>query len=67
MQGFNSRSKDQRNGMTFRRRRKRYKLRPGHPTDQELIASYLENDGKITKCPPGRAIGSLQSQSFGLE
>lgn len=66
MQGLNSRSSHP-NGMAQRRRRKKYKLKPGHPTDQELIASYLANEGKVTQCPPGRAIGSMQSQCFGLE
>lgn len=53
--------------MQPRRRRKKFKAPPGHPTDAELISTYLSNNGKITKCPAGYAMGSLQSTSFGLE
>lgn len=67
MHGLNSRSSNPNGMMLIRRRRKKHKLKPGHPTDAELIASYLANEGKVTQCPPGRAIGSMQSQSFGLE
>jgi hypothetical protein len=45
------------------RRRKRIRLHAGHPTDAELIAAYK---GAITKCPDGRAMGSLKSSDFGL-
>ncbi|WP_155136253.1 hypothetical protein [Roseibium sp. RKSG952] len=49
------------------RRRKKIKLRPGHPSDAELISAYLSNNGKITKCPDGIAIGSMQCTGLGLE
>lgn len=52
---------------TFMRRRKKIKLRPGHPSDAELIASYLSDNGKITKCPDGIAMGSMQCTGLGLE
>lgn len=45
------------------RRRKRIRTPAGHPTDAELIASFK---GPITKCPDGRAMGSLKSSDFGL-
>ena len=57
-----------RNGMMQpRRRRRKIKTPPGHPTDEDLISAYLKNDGKVTKCPSGYAMGSLPSTSFGLE
>lgn len=49
-----------------RRRRKKIKTPPGHPTDAELINAYLSKN-VVTKCPPGYAMGSLQSTCFGLE
>jgi len=49
-----------------RRRRKKIKTPPGHPTDAELIAAYLQTKG-VTKCPAGYAMGSLQSTAFGLD
>lgn len=52
---------------SFRRRRKKIKLYPGHPSDEELISAFLANQGTITKCPPGRALGSLQSTCHGLD
>lgn len=52
--------------MQPRRRRKKIKTPPGHPTDEELIAAYLRTN-KVTKCPAGYAMGSLHSTSFGLE
>lgn len=45
------------------RRRKRIRTPKGHPTDAELIAAWK---GPITKCPDGRAMGSLKSSDFGL-
>jgi hypothetical protein len=45
------------------RRRKRIRTPAGHPTDAELIAAFK---GPITKCPDGRAMGSLKSSDFGL-
>lgn len=45
------------------RRRKRIRTPAGHPTDAELIAQFK---GPITKCPDGRAMGSLKSSDFGL-
>lgn len=53
-------------GMMPRRRRKKIKLPPGHPTDAELISAFLSQNS-VTKCPPGYAMGSLPSTSFGLE
>lgn len=45
-------------------RRRRPKRPPaGHPTDAELIAAYT---GTITRCPDGRAMGSMKSSDFGL-
>lgn len=52
--------------MQPRRRRKKIKLPAGHPTDAELISAYLTQN-KVTVCPPGYAMGSLASTSFGLE
>jgi hypothetical protein len=45
------------------RRRKRIKPPAGHPSDAELIASFT---GQITKCPDGRAMGSMKSSDYGL-
>lgn len=45
------------------RRRKRIRTPAGHPTDAELIAAYK---GTVTKCPDGRAMGSMKSSDFGL-
>jgi hypothetical protein len=45
-------------------RRRRPKRPPaGHPTDAELIAAFK---GPITRCPDGRAMGSMKSSDFGL-
>lgn len=52
--------------MMPRRRRKKHKTPPGHPSDAELISAYLTQNA-VTKCPPGYAMGSLQSTCFGLE
>jgi len=45
------------------RRRRRIRQPEGHPTDAELIAAYK---GPVTRCPDGRAMGSLKSSDFGL-
>lgn len=51
------------NAKPMQRRRRRIRTPEGHPSDAELIAAFK---GPITKCPDGRAMGSLKSSDFGL-
>ncbi len=51
------------NSKPIQRRRRRIRPPEGHPTDAELIAAYK---GSVTKCPDGRAMGSIKSSDFGL-
>lgn len=67
MQGSRFGKKNSKGGMMPRRRRKKIKQPPGHPSDEELIASYLQNAGKVTVCPPGHAIGSIHTTCHGLD
>lgn len=54
------------NNMMMRRPRKKFKPRPGQPSDADLIKSFLEKN-EITQCPPGEAIGSIYSTCHGLD
>jgi len=68
MQGSRFGNKNAKGGMMMqpRRRRKKIKTPPGHPSDKELIEAFLQSKG-VTKCPPGYAMGSLHSTCYGLE
>lgn len=52
--------------MKTRMKRKKHKTPPGHPSDADLIASYLASGGSVTQCGVGRAMGSLNSSDHGL-
>lgn len=68
MAGARSRFQKNKGGMVHqvRRRRRKIKTPPGHPTDAELISAFLEANS-VTKCAPGYAMGSLASSCHGLD
>jgi predicted peroxiredoxin len=48
------------------KRRKKIKTPPGHPSNDDLIAAYFANGGKVEVCKPGVADGAMRSQDQGL-
>lgn len=56
------------NSMPMRPRRRRVEQTPEMlRQDRATIDAFLASGGKVTKCPPAYAMGSLNSTAFGLD